>query len=240
MYHRAFQGKYGNSPEVLDSHFAYLKKNYSVIHPDEKAPFFKMNVLLTFDDATADFFFIIFPLLKKYQLKALLAVPAQFISQSHDLCAKERLEPLSSFSFQKKPPPELFCSYEELKLMQESGLVKIASHGFSHADMTIKDLDLSREIQGSKRILEAHLKIIVEDFVLPYGKYSLSVLRVIKKKYKRIYRIGRTVNLYPSPLIARISADTVDEIEVLFKIKNKFMYFFKYIKNFLISLIIIK
>lgn len=228
MYHRATTGKYGNSPDDLEKHFEYLKKHHTVCFPGEK----KGTLSLTFDDATADFYLVIFPLLKKYQLKAILGVPVGFIQEKADYSKKERLDLLKNFSFQRSPSPEAFCSYEELVIMLRSGLIKIASHSFSHQDMTLKNLDLFKEIVASKMLLEQKLHIQVEDFILPYGKYNKAVISSLSKHYKRIFRIGNSINIFSAPLfLTRISADATPSIKDIFMIKKRLIYFFKSFKN---------
>lgn len=104
LYHRV--------DERIQKHFSCFSQ-YGSLFPGEPLNQ-KVNICITFDDATRDFYDVVFPLLNTYRLKALLAVPVAFVGS------------------------EGYCSWKELGEMSKSGLVKIASHSMSHPDMTLK------------------------------------------------------------------------------------------------------
>src|SRR5215467_6517495 len=137
MYHRAVAGPYGNSPEILRSHFAHLRRTYPVVLPGETLEANRLSVCLTFDDAFVDFYAYVFPLLKEYSLRAVLSVPTGFIVPTTNNGLEERLsvspeEAMRGRTFQLKVP---FCTWAELREMSDSGLVAIASHSHQHVDM---------------------------------------------------------------------------------------------------------
>lgn len=228
LYHRACAGRYGNELETLNNHFKYLKSTYPISVPSEPLVKGKLNVCISFDDATYDFYHHVYPLLKAYDLKALLAVPAAYIQEKHTLPPAERLQSLSAFSFQKTPPSHAFCSFEELKEMAESGLVKIASHGMAHVDLSGQQAPLDFELQESKRILEHHLAQDIDTFVFPYGKYNKKALKRSRAYYRYLLRIGTGINFsWRDSLHYRVSADETKDLSTLFSSIKKAGYLFK-------------
>lgn len=204
------------NPAVLEKKLLFLKQNFPILLPGEKIPPFKTSLLLTFDDAYFDFYHYIFPLLKKLQIKALLAVPAGFILEKASLAPQERLALLFKNEHTNKYNnvfqenlKEAFCSFAELKEMADSGLVEIASHSFSHANLTLqknqtnktnpleklaKEIDLKKEVVESKQLLEAKLGHPIQTFVYPYGRFNSSVQAYVKKHYQYALRIGSALN----------------------------------------------
>jgi len=236
MYHRVGSGKYANSLETLESHFKYLSNFTNVIYPFEPFIKGKKNVIVTFDDATCDFYFLIFPLLKKYNIKALLAVPSFFIETSHNVPREKRLNSLKDFTFKNSPPSYSFCSYNELNEMVASNLVQIASHGHCHLDLSKDGLDLETEILFSKKNLEQRINRPISIFILPYGRYSRACYKIIKKNYKMCMRIGNSFNFNGNSFLHfRIGADGTSNLEA-FVNKNKKRFLLNFIKNFFKSL----
>ncbi len=109
---------------------------------------------------------MIFPLLKKYNLKALLAIPSKYILDDTDEEAENRMNFEHNDLFENYQKAT-FCTYKELKQMQESGLVVFGSHSHSHIDLTQKQVDLDLELRVSKQILEDKLNTKIESFVFP-------------------------------------------------------------------------
>lgn len=203
MYHRARSGPHGNAPEMLDAHFAHIAANYACVLPDEELDPSRLNVCLTFDDASYDFYAVVFPLLAKHGLRALLAVPPVVVSERVDL------EP----NIRVLVEPDLndgtgYCTWSELREMARSGLVAIASHGFTHRALDEPDIDLHTEIVASKLLLTARLGCPVDSFVFPYGRFSPWALHMVQQHYSHAFRIGGGDNLdWQHPLLYRVTAD---------------------------------
>ncbi|WP_404377518.1 poly-beta-1,6-N-acetyl-D-glucosamine N-deacetylase PgaB [Vreelandella aquamarina] len=87
-----------------------------------KAPLPEKAVLLTFDDGYRSFYDIVFPLLKLYNFPALQAVVGSWL----DTPAGGRV-PYGSITL----PRERFLSWEQVKALDESPLVEIASHSYN-------------------------------------------------------------------------------------------------------------
>ena len=86
-------------------------------------------VLLSFDDGYGSFFTTVFPLLKKFQYPALVAVVGKWM-ETHTLPASGQ---------QETPARDSLLTWDQLKAMQQSGLVEIGSHSY----------DLHRGILGN-------------------------------------------------------------------------------------------
>lgn len=109
----------------LIQHFKWLKDNgYTVVSLDQinrakqgsyQLP--KKSVLLTFDDGYLSFYTQIYPLLKQYQYPAVFALVTDWI---------ESKKPIQ-YGKQVKSAKD-FLTWEQVKEMQKSGLVEIASH----------------------------------------------------------------------------------------------------------------
>ena len=221
LYHRAFTSRYGNSPEIFRKHFQYLKSHYPITLPSDPLVSNKVNICISFDDATFDFYHIVYPLLKEYDLKALLAVPASYVAKNHLSNAEERLASIAEFSSKKAPPSLGFCSFKELKEMVDSSHVRIASHGMTHTSLCQEGVDLKFELQSSKELLENALQVPVDTFVFPYGKYNQQVLSEVKKIYKIAIRIGNGLNFsWKDPLLLRINADQTPDLATILSFKR--------------------
>ncbi len=91
------------------------------------------TICLTFDDGYLDNWVHVFPILKKYQMRATIFVTPEFVDP------RNVIRPLSNpdrFS-EKEHRPEQCCagflSWCEMREMEKSGLIDIQSHGLTHA-----------------------------------------------------------------------------------------------------------
>jgi peptidoglycan/xylan/chitin deacetylase (PgdA/CDA1 family) len=216
-YHRAGCGSYNNPVPVLRSHFEYLKRSFNVVVPGEPLLPRQLNVCLAFDDAFADFFAHVFPLLQEFSIRAVLGVSTAFILESTGRSMEERLSTPEEHAtkwdrFWMKAP---FCTWEELDRMAASGLVHIASHSHRHRDMTRPEADIAREASESRSLLENRLKCHVTTFVYPFGKVNAAAHRVVRRNYSFAMRLGSALNFgwssWKQPL-CRVQVDNVDDI----------------------------
>lgn len=98
------------------------------------------SILLTFDDGYLDNYTFVFPLLKKYKLKATFWVNPDFVD-GNDIRIRPTLE---DYWDNKRTLNELnkmdgFVNWEEMKLMEKSGYVDIQSHTLTHARYPVSD-----------------------------------------------------------------------------------------------------
>ena len=229
MYHHVNSNSYTNSLETIDRHFKSLKKNCVPLFPGETICY--NSICLTFDDGYYDFYYYVYPLLKKYKLKALLSISPKFIlnncneyfnirlSFEHNNCYKE---------YQKGT----FCTWDEIKQMVISGHVKIASHGYSHIPLTSINIDLNKEIVESKRIIEKKLEMEIESFVYPLGKLTKKINAIVKKHYQYSFRISGACNFsWDNGIIYRINADGLTRHNNFFSFTNRTKQTIKYFLN---------
>jgi hypothetical protein len=112
-------------PSVFEDHLAYFSKEYSVITlkeywliQTERLSPVKNPLIITFDDGYLDNFIRAFPLLKKYGLKATIFISPEFVDQK--------------FGVRSINDSVGFLSWDEMKLMEASGLIDIQSHTMTH------------------------------------------------------------------------------------------------------------
>ncbi len=228
MYHHVNSDRCSNDLEMLDKHLEYISQNFTSVFPTfDKLP--KNPICLVFDDGYYDFYKFIYPLLKRYNLKALLGVVPSVTLDKCDFDDKTRLNIEHNHLFENYKKGT-FCTYEELATMRDSGLVEIASHSYSHTNLVEDDVDLEKELKSSKEILEKKLNIKVESFVFPFGKYDKKVLDETKKHYNYAFRIGNGINKDFHGIggtIYRIDGDFLTSPSDIFSFKSMLKFRFK-------------
>lgn len=154
------------TPEDFEAHMKYLWENrYRTISPNElinalttKTPLPPKSVLLTFDDGYADFYTNAYPVLKKYNLQATLYVISGFVSDE-----KGR-----------------YITWDQLKELDESGIVTIGSHTVHHINVATNP-KAQEEIIASKKMLERFLRHEVSSFVYPGGTWNQAAADFVTK-----------------------------------------------------------
>lgn len=217
-----------NSDVMMKAHLELISERYTTIFPGE--PITERSICLTFDDAYYDFYYYVFPLLKKYNLKALLAVPSAFILDETDIESEKRLSLKHHEIYENHEAFAPFCTYVELREMVQSRHVQIASHSMNHANLTQEGVDLEKEIFGSKVTLEDKLGCRIDSFVLPFGKYNDAAVALAREHYSYVFRIGNALN--PSwngigGLIYRIKGDGLKRPHELFSPLKRFVFWCK-------------
>lgn len=121
------------------------------------------SVVLTFDDGYRDFYTDAFPLIKKYQVKAVAYIIPGFLNQPNNL------------------------DDWQLKEIVRSGLVEIGAHTVHHAYLTSLNLNQAKgEIYSSKLMLEQQLNIPVMSFAYPYGAFNLNLIKEVRDEGFRV------------------------------------------------------
>lgn len=116
------------------------------------------SIILTFDDGYEDFYTDVFPLLKKYQMKATEYIIYDYINRKG------------------------FMNDQEIHELAGSGLVEIGAHTLDH--LYLKKLPVSvakTQIFDSKAKLEQRFGIKVETFAYPYGAFDQEVVDLVKQ-----------------------------------------------------------
>lgn len=148
------------SPKTFERQIRFLKtRRYKVLPLGELAALIKEKkriperaVSITFDDGYKDNFIYAFPVLKKYGLPASVFIIVDEVARPQN----DRL------------------SWEEIKEMQDSGLIAFGSHTLGPEPLVnIKsDEELKRQIFASKKVLEEKLGAPVGLFSYPEGRFN--------------------------------------------------------------------
>jgi peptidoglycan/xylan/chitin deacetylase (PgdA/CDA1 family) len=112
-------------------------------------------VALTFDDGFSDNYNLVFPILKKLNIKATIYVAPH-------------IEGISKLSEQ------------QIFEMHSSGLVEFGAHTLSHANLSTLDITAAdQEISGSKLWLENVTKTPCRSFAYPFGRFNNATVELI-------------------------------------------------------------
>ncbi len=182
------------SPQNFQEQLQYLKDNgFTTISFQNLIDFFNGNfnlppkpVIISFDDGVINQYNNAFGLLKSFGFKATFFVFTNPIGRSKN-----------------------YLSWEQLKEMIDAGM-EIGSHGYYHQYFTkANNEELTREISGSKKILEENLGIKINVISYPFGVYNEQITQTIKNA---------------GYLAARDIVNGVDHTkEDLFKLKSYFI-----------------
>jgi len=122
-------------------------------------------VVLTIDDGYRSVFDVAWPLLQKYQAKATLFIYTDFIGGGKAL------------------------NWQQLKTLQKSALIEVASHGKSHTSLSRLPQDssdtayrkrLESELTGSSKVFKRHLGAAPAYLSYPYGSSSDEAVRALR------------------------------------------------------------
>ncbi len=154
------------TPELFDAHLTYLGQNhYTAITVTD---FIKARmsadvalparpVILTFDDAYADFYENAFPALQRHGYPATLYVPTAYVGGTCEWLREEGETTLP------------MVSWSQLAEMSASG-IECGGHSHTHVQLdAIPFAAANTEIRRSKAILEDHLGHEVLSFAYPHG-----------------------------------------------------------------------
>ncbi len=125
---------------------------------DGKARLPDKPIILTFDDGYGDFYTDVFPLLKKYNARAVAYIVPGF---------SDKLNYMTS---------------AQVGEVAKSGIVEIAAHTMHHVWLKgMSKEQATYEIEESKKMLEANYGIPVVSFAYPYGAFDAQAAAIAKK-----------------------------------------------------------
>jgi peptidoglycan/xylan/chitin deacetylase (PgdA/CDA1 family) len=154
------------NPYIFEKELATLKdNNYETYFvkdiPDILAGniyYSPKSIVLTFDDGYQDFYTDVYPLLKKYQMRATVFIINDYLGRHG------------------------FLNKEEVIELSHSGLVEIAAHTLDHAYLKNIASSAARiEIFESKKQLEGLIGIPVSSFAYPYGAFDQQAVDLVKE-----------------------------------------------------------
>ena len=190
---------------TFEKQIQYLIKNYQIVGLDSNIDS-KKNLMISADDGDPSFYENAYPILKKYNLPAILFVVTDLINSKKPFWWDEveyylgkvegnskvweikewpntqRVEYLENLRTTSTKPRLSFnqLNTEQLREMQESGIV-IANHSHTHPMLdkcTIEEVDY--EIKYSTRKLE-ELDFSPKIFAYPNGNYSTKTESILSK-----------------------------------------------------------
>lgn len=131
--------------------------------------FEKKYIILTVDDGYEDNYKILFPLLKKYSMKAVIFLVSGLEYNKWTIDSDNE----KKFYLMKT---------EEILEMQNSGLVEFGGHTLTHLDFHKAEKGISKkEIEEDKRITESRLNKKLTVFAYPYGHRKEETKKMVQK-----------------------------------------------------------
>ncbi len=183
MYHRLINNENGIGKntiylnvEEFEKQLKYLKDNnyititfkdlYILSKEDRKK---RKYIILTFDDGYKDNYDLLFPLLKKYNMKAVIYMVSDEKYNKWDVEA----------SGEKKFD---LMSKDEMLEMHKSGLVEFGGHTLHHPKLnTLTEKEQKYEIEENKIYLEETLGEKLCSFAYPYGIFNVTSKKIVKE-----------------------------------------------------------
>lgn len=171
------------TPEFFDQHLKYLRENgYAVIGLGQLAAFLetgapipKKSAMITFDDAYEDNYLDMFPILKKYDFRAIIFTPMGLIENSD------------------------YLKWSQIEEMKQSGLVAFANHTWSHYPSYGTKEKQEQEIGDADKLLIEKDLDTVRAFAYPYGRSSENAKQILQEMgYKLAFTTRQGSEMCPS------------------------------------------
>ncbi len=174
-------------------------------------------VVLTFDDAFADFLHQALPILDAHHMSATLFVPTAFVGAT------------SRWLVAEGEQGREMLSWSELRAVRDAG-VEIGAHSHNHVELDRVPRDaMVAEVGASKACLEEALGIGVESFAYPFGYHDRQVRRAVRSAgYRAACQVGhayseRTDDLYALNRILVPADATPQEFRTLLTTRPSFV-----------------
>ncbi len=195
MYHSILKnnkskGKFIITPDDFESDLKYIKDNgYTTIVMQDLVDFVYENtqlpekpIMLTFDDGYYNNYLYAFPLIKQHNCKMVLSP----IGKQCDIYSENN----------DKNPAYAHCSWENLKEMQDSGVVEIQNHSYNMHSITKKrrgtkknkcesfehyQKALCNDVMLMQNKVEDFLDFTPTTFVFPFGAISNCSLDILRQ-----------------------------------------------------------
>lgn len=197
MYHHILKepsrlGDYVISPEQFEEDLKYIQKcGYKTITTTELLEFIEQgtplpekSIMITFDDGYESVHEYAYPLLKKYDMKAVVAI----IGKHTDIFSKEEQQKHINYSH---------LSWNQLREMQQSGVFEIQNHSYDmHGDQSCKrfgtkikrgeseeqyKIALEKDIGGLSQQIEREIGVKPILFAYPFGIICKQSKPIIKE-----------------------------------------------------------
>lgn len=194
------QVAFSRVPHIFKSFLGFLRtlgRHYSFVLPGDPLPKRKA-IVLTFDNASVDFYTHVFPFLQKFQIPAVVGVAWRYVSrsESENLPIDVRTSPSDGLAFQDEifSRYQPFCSVKELCIMAKSPYIRLASSGFAIRNLKRSPPYLHTEIVLSKILLEEAVQAPIDSFFYPFGKSDLISQHLVQEAYRYSFLLGDTAS----------------------------------------------
>jgi peptidoglycan/xylan/chitin deacetylase (PgdA/CDA1 family) len=176
MYHSIASGAPGRfrrfaiDPGEFAAHMAYLEEmDYGPVTAAELAvsrtygrPLTRRPVVITFDDAYADFYSAALPVLRKHDFSATLYVPTGYVGAT------------SRFNGSLGAGDQKILSWDALRDITTER-VEMAAHSHTHPQMDrVPTAAIRDEVHRCRGVLEDKLSVRVHGFAYPFGYFNTS------------------------------------------------------------------
>ena len=131
-----------------------LEKLAQLIQSGAKIP--SRTVVITFDDGYGDTFQYVYPVILKYRLPVEMNIIVNEVG---------------------RPPVGDRLTWDQIRIMQRSGLVSIGSHTLGPGLLTecANDAEVKRQLTESKRVIEEKIGAPVNIFSYPEGRFNAKI-----------------------------------------------------------------
>lgn len=176
MYHSVHYGappqyRLAVSTESFERQMRFLKNHrYRVLPLEEVGRLIRekkripaRTVAITFDDGYRDTYMFAYPILKKYGLPAAVFLITQEVDRRNKSGRRDRL------------------NWQEVREMQDSGLITFGSHCLGPEPLiNFRSQDeVRRQIFDSKKVLEERLRVPVNAFSYPEGRFNPAIRSMV-------------------------------------------------------------
>lgn len=195
------------TPDTFDAQMKYLsERGYRTLSADELVECAGKNieingkaVAVTFDDGYLDNYVHAFPILKRYGIKAVIFLTADWVEKASRAAHtgeasipshKEGKDLMSHGRFN-----EVVMNWDMVREMQESKLVEFYSHTMTHQKCAeLPENELKQELKDSKAVIEDRLNRPCPYLCWPKGSYNESSIRIAKELgYKALFTTERDI-----------------------------------------------
>jgi peptidoglycan/xylan/chitin deacetylase (PgdA/CDA1 family) len=192
MYHQVKESGLGNdviSPMEFENDLKYLAENHyntitmtqliEYVYDKKELP--QNPVILSFDDGYLSTYLNVYPLLKEYNMKIVLSIIGKSVDEFSKVCDEN-----INYSH---------ITWDEVKEMQQSGLVEIQNHSYNLHKISSERYGCSQSANETpehyEELIEKDINMLQEkimtvtgirpnSFTYPYGRYNDKLEQIIK------------------------------------------------------------